>query len=266
MNYNRVLRGGGWQYSAVYCRVAARVSWSPTQTWRDIGFRCARGLVSTATAPSAPTNVAASDGTYTNKVLIIWSSVTNATGYEVWWNTSSSTSSASKMASTTNTTYDDTSATAGMTYYYWIKATNAGGTSAFSSSDSGYWTASTNTAVHPDVKVNNSDGPLSLNSSGTLSVKVSLPDGSGSGASADWWVAADTPVGLYWYTAAGWTLNGQPVYQGPLVNVSAVEILTIGAVWLPHGTYTFYFAVDTTMNGQVDWATLSYDAATVTIQ
>lgn len=89
-------------------------------------------------APAPPTNVAASDGTYTDKVRVTWKAPIGATSYEVWRGTSSSSSSASKKASPTATTYDDTSATAGTTYYYWIKAKNATGTSGFSASNTGY--------------------------------------------------------------------------------------------------------------------------------
>jgi hypothetical protein len=46
----------------------------------------------------------------------------------------------------TGTTYDDTTATAGTTYYYWVKAKNAAGTSAFGASNTGYRAVSTSTA------------------------------------------------------------------------------------------------------------------------
>ena len=86
-----------------------------------------------------PTGVSASDGTYTDKVRVTWNSSSGATAYEVWRNTTNSSGSATRIAdSLTVTTHDDTSVTPEMTYYYWVKAKNAVGTSGFSASDSGY--------------------------------------------------------------------------------------------------------------------------------
>ena len=89
-------------------------------------------------APTPPTLVSASDGTYTGKVQVTWSVVTNATSYEVWRNTSNSTGSASCLAETNDTSCDDTNVLAGISYYYWIKGKNSLATSDFSNGDSGY--------------------------------------------------------------------------------------------------------------------------------
>jgi hypothetical protein len=86
-----------------------------------------------------PTNVQASDGTYTDKVRVTWNAVSGATGYEVWRHTSNNSSSATRMASSvTGTSYDDTGAVSGPTYYYWIKAKTPAGASGFSVPNSGY--------------------------------------------------------------------------------------------------------------------------------
>jgi len=59
--------------------------------------------------------------------------------YEVWRNTANNSTTASRIPqSVASTSYDDTGAVAGTTYYYWVKAVNAAGTSSFSSPDSGY--------------------------------------------------------------------------------------------------------------------------------
>ena len=89
--------------------------------------------------PDAPTGVAASDGTSTTGVTVTWTAVSGATSYSVYRGTSSATSSSSLLASELSaTSYTDTAAVAGTTYYYWVKATNVGGTSGFSAGDSGY--------------------------------------------------------------------------------------------------------------------------------
>jgi hypothetical protein len=89
--------------------------------------------------PDPPTGVSASDGTYTDKVRMTWNEAPGATAYEVWRHTSNNSGSADQIArGLSSTTYDDTSGTAGITYYYWVKASNVGRTSDFSGSDSGY--------------------------------------------------------------------------------------------------------------------------------
>jgi hypothetical protein len=91
------------------------------------------------TPPIPPTDVSATDGTYTDRVQVSW--VDNgATSYEIWRNTSDNSGLASKIADDTASPYDDTNAVAGTTYWYWVKAKNSGGTSGFSNGDSGYLT------------------------------------------------------------------------------------------------------------------------------
>ena len=90
-------------------------------------------------APAAPTGVSASDGLSSTEIVVSWNAVASATSYSVWRAATSSSASATQIASgLTATYYSDTSAAAGKTYYYWVKATNVGGTSGFSSSDTGY--------------------------------------------------------------------------------------------------------------------------------
>jgi hypothetical protein len=90
--------------------------------------------------PLSPTNLSASDGDYTDRVKVTWTASSGATDYEIWRNTSNNSAAASKIANDNTSPYDDTSAVAGTTYWYWVKAKNAAGTSGFSNSDSGYKT------------------------------------------------------------------------------------------------------------------------------
>ena len=88
--------------------------------------------------PDPPTGVAASDGAHTDKVAVTWDASPGATSYEVWRHMSDDSASATHLAaSVIPTRYDDTTAMPGVLYHYWVKAANAGGTSAFSASDSG---------------------------------------------------------------------------------------------------------------------------------
>jgi len=98
-----------------------------------------RGLIT----PAPPTGVAASDGPFADKVWVTWSPSNGAASYAVWRHTSNNSASATQIAaSLTSTTYDDTTAAAGTIYWYWVRATNAAGTSAFSTPDTGFRSAS----------------------------------------------------------------------------------------------------------------------------
>ena len=87
---------------------------------------------------TTPVNVSASDGTYTNKVTIVWNPVDTATGYEIWRASTNDTSAATKIGTATALTFDDTTGTVNATYWYYVKAVNSTATSGFSVGDSGF--------------------------------------------------------------------------------------------------------------------------------
>ncbi|MFP4533528.1 MAG: PKD domain-containing protein [Desulfobacterales bacterium] len=89
-------------------------------------------------APPAPSGVEASDGTYEDRVNISWNESAGATDYEVYRATSNG--GTKNFLDSTNgiTEYDDFSVSCDNTYYYWVKAENADGKSAFSDYDAGY--------------------------------------------------------------------------------------------------------------------------------
>jgi len=122
-----------------------------------------------------PGNLTASKGTYSDKVVLAWSAVSGATSYEVWRYASNTSFSASKISSPdpTGTSYDDTNAAAGTTNYYWVKAVNAAGASAFSTSDSG-WRASISPGVCADYDGDGlADPAIYDESTGTWRIKLS---------------------------------------------------------------------------------------------
>ncbi|MGZ3613851.1 MAG: hypothetical protein ACXWL9_04980 [Syntrophales bacterium] len=57
--------------------------------------------------------------------------------YKVYRSTSAS-DTKTALDSTSDTTFDDTTALVGKTYYYWVKASSAYGTSDFSAREAGY--------------------------------------------------------------------------------------------------------------------------------
>ena len=116
------------------------------------------------------------------------------------------------------------------------------------------WAAS----AAPDIKVNGMGDLTTLKTTSTLTATIQLDAGEQAGENADWWIAAETPVGWFYYQYPdGWhtLVNGikgiAPAYQGPLVSLTdPLEILRVAG--LPVGAYTFYFGVDTKVNGLVD--------------
>jgi len=134
------------------------------------------------TAPSAPTNVSASDDTYTDRVRVTWNASSGATSYKVYRATSSG-GTKTTMGSTSSTTYDDTSASVGTTYFYWVKALNSYGTSDYSSYNTG---SRAGTAPSAPTNVSASDGTYTDRvrvtwsaSSGATSYKVYRATSSG---------------------------------------------------------------------------------------
>ncbi|HCE43232.1 MAG TPA: hypothetical protein DET40_06770 [Lentisphaeria bacterium] len=94
--------------------------------------------------PPPPTMVTASDGTYPCAIIVSWKASAGAAGYEVWRSATASSSQAVNIAEVSDISYIDVSnpisnpLSATATYYYFIKAKNAAGTSAYSANNSGY--------------------------------------------------------------------------------------------------------------------------------
>jgi hypothetical protein len=97
--------------------------------------------------PAKPTGVKASDGTYTTKVQVSWSASSGATSYKLYRNTKNATSGATLVKTITILSTGDTTAIAGKVYWYFVKACNGGGCSAFSAGDSGYRAVTANVPI-----------------------------------------------------------------------------------------------------------------------
>ena len=120
----------------------------------------------------------------------------------------------------------------------------------------------------PDIKANNSDGPLTLSSDQILNVTVALGPGSQIGTNEDWWVVVNTsfppPNDWFYFNLSGGWLPGIVVtHQGPLFDLAPFAVLNMTG--LPTGTYTFYFGVDTVVNGSPDMGNINFDTVQVDI-
>ena len=194
-------------------------------------------------AITPPTSNFASDGTYTDKVEISWSSSTGATFYQVWRNTSNTTAGASQLPGTpANSPYNDTTATPGSLYYYFVKGCNSIGCSDFSSSNPGY------RAITPPTGVSATDGnhtdkveiswsastgatyyQVWINTSNTTAGASQLP---GAPASSPYNDTTATPGTQYYYWVKGCSTSGcsdfsssNPGYKAitPPTGVSATD-------------------------------------------
>jgi hypothetical protein len=116
----------------------------------------------------------------------------------------------------------------------------------------------------PDIKANDSDGPVTITAGSSLSITVALAADDHT-TQADWWVAAQTPLGWFYLdlTGGGWKPSLAVTLQAPLFDLAPVTVLSTSD--LPLGAYVFYFAVDLTMNGSIDQP-LFVDGVAVNIQ
>lgn len=101
------------------------------------GNRFVNTIIAGGAAPDAPTGVEASDNDYADKVGLHWDTMRGATLYRIYRNTANNSAGATETGNTITNYYFDATAVAGQQYFYWIKAENGSGTSAFSSSDAG---------------------------------------------------------------------------------------------------------------------------------
>ncbi|MFH1476884.1 MAG: immunoglobulin domain-containing protein, partial [Verrucomicrobiota bacterium] len=213
--------------------------------------------VNDSSLPDVPTGISASDGAYYDKVRITWSAASGATGYEVWRSISNDTANASNLVTTTAITYDDLTAatTPGTILYYWVKAVNAAGASDFSAGDSGY----VQPAIGPTIKANGAVGDVSINYPDAMAVTIEMNEDPYGGAPVEWWVLS--LAGSSWYylnNAVEWTQfdgnlsNCGPLYQGASCNLPAYLLPELNVPGLPVSSYTFWFAVDSQMDGNLD--------------
>jgi hypothetical protein len=145
--------------------------------------------------PSAPGNVTASEGTYTDKVVIAWTGGANSEGYEIWRDLTATnavlragnlnqtskiyraiTATAQKIGATTDLVFNDTSTIAGFVYSYWIAGTNPVGTGSFSEPAEG-WRRCVPVALAADFDGDAKADPAVIQlATGDWRVRLSLPD------------------------------------------------------------------------------------------
>jgi len=116
----------------------------------------------------------------------------------------------------------------------------------------------------PDIKVNGSDGPITLNQSDRLTITIAL-ENNGRTDNAKWWLAADTPFDFLFFTSKGWIDKQQPLYQRPLFYLEPYEVFSIDTSQLSAGTYILYFCIDTNMDSDTIWDSPYCDSVIVNV-
>jgi len=155
-----------------------------------------------ARVPDPPTNVQATDGTYTSKVEISWSGALCAAEYRVYRNTTDDPGSATALGSwQPSLAFTDYSTQAETTYFYWVQSRTESGTSGFSQPDTGWREVPAPLDYEPDVDGSNSvdavDVQLVINAA--LGLDVEYPcdlDGSDSVDAVDIQLVINAVLGV----------------------------------------------------------------------
>ncbi len=133
-------------------------------------------------ASAAPTSVAASDGTFYAKIRVTWTASAGSLGYEIYRHTASDSSRATLVgeAAAGATSYDDYSAYLEdnfghvLTYFYWVKAKNLVGSTAFSNGDAGFRNGAMATYT---LTVINGSGSGKYDPASVITIKANQIDG-----------------------------------------------------------------------------------------
>jgi len=97
------------------------------------------------------------------------------------------------------------------------------------------------------ITANNASGVVTVLQNEQLLLDVSLMPGIQEQAPADYWLRAETPVGLFWLNERlEFVRSDQPIqaYGGPLISLDHFPVLNTQASGLPLGEYRLTFAVD----------------------
>jgi hypothetical protein len=215
--------------------------------------------------PAAPTGVSASDGTWSDRVRILWNTSAGATSYHVYRNTTNDSNTATDLGYVTGTGADDMSAVAGTTYYYWVKAFNALGGSPFSSPDTGFRATGAAPTPTPTPVPSGPPVPTGVSASdGTYTDRVRITWNASAGATGYWiyrnttasppateiaWVGSPgyddgtaTPGQTYWYWVRAGNASGWSAYSASDTGFRATTPVPTPTPTSPPGGLTASFA------------------------
>lgn len=108
------------------------------QTFTLFGDPALKIIDSPDALPPAPTDVQASDGSFTDRIRVTWNPPFGANTYQIFRSLSADGSDRTQVGASVTPLFEDTSVDANIPHYFWIKAVNPSGISDFSLADSGY--------------------------------------------------------------------------------------------------------------------------------
>jgi len=124
----------------------------------------------TVLTPATPAGLGAGTVATQDRVHLLWTPAADARTYEVWRNTVNDSSTATRLAQNVRwAIYEDLTAQSGQGYYYWVRAVNPTGSSAFSAPVVG---ATTN-AVAPGITTQPQSQTVNVGATVTFSVTAS---------------------------------------------------------------------------------------------
>jgi cytochrome c peroxidase len=91
----------------------------------------------TVVSISAPTNLAASDNTYSTKIGLTWDAVRGATLYRIFRNTTNDSTTAVVLGTTVEDSFFDPTPVVGQAYFFWVRGESGTVVSGFSQPDQG---------------------------------------------------------------------------------------------------------------------------------
>jgi hypothetical protein len=91
----------------------------------------------TVVSISAPTNLAASDNTYSTKIGLTWEAVRGAALYRIFRNTTNDSTTAVVLGTTVEGSFFDPTAVVGQAYFFWVRGENGTVVSGLSQPDQG---------------------------------------------------------------------------------------------------------------------------------
>lgn len=119
------------------------------------------------------------------------------------------------------------------------------------------------------IRANGFRGNFTTSAADPLSIGVSLEPGAQEGTNADWWIVAQSGELTAYYDLAvsNWVIGPLvPSRQEPLASITSETLFRAPGSALPAGEYTFYFGVDTQMNGVLDVESLVFDSVVLTLE
>jgi fibronectin type 3 domain-containing protein len=202
-------------------------------------------------APTAPTNVAASDGTSTANVTVTWSAVSGATGYKILRADGSATPTV-QIGTSATASYTDATAVAGTLYNYAVKATSGAGDTAASTPNQGWRNIAAPTGVSATDGTSTANVTVTWSAAaGATGYKVFRAVGSGTAT-----LAGSTAAGVLTYadtSAAAGTFYNYTVRATTAAGDSAASAANEGWRNVPAPTGVNATDGSSTANVTVTW-------------